>query len=194
MGKRTEKIMARNEREKTELRKGIARWCIYLAIAFVLSALMWAAGGRIPLLLIPLSAAVATFETPVRSAVFGCVCGLMLDNCCGNLFGFYGILLLWAALFISVLFTLLLRRHGLNMFILSAAAAAILLFLHYFFYISIWGYDESGIVFAAWYIPIFFMTAVFAVPLYYLIRLLKKRLSPVVEVTPDEKPENIYRE
>jgi hypothetical protein len=186
--------MARNEREKTELKKAIARWTIYLVLAFVSSVLMWSAGGRLPLLMIPLSAAVAAFETPVRSAVFGCVCGLMLDNCMGNLFGFYGILLLWSALFISVLFTLLLRRHGLNVFFLNAAVSAILLLLHYLFYMGIWGYDGTGTIFLTWYLPIFALTAVFAVPIYYLVRMLKKRLSPVVEVTLEEKSEDITRE
>ncbi|MDR0944017.1 MAG: hypothetical protein LBM41_05740 [Ruminococcus sp.] len=186
--------MARNEREKTELKKALARWAIYLAAAFLASSLMWSAGGRLPLLMIPLSAAVAAFETPVRSAVFGCVCGLMLDNCMGNLFGFYGILLLWTALFISVLFTLLLRRHGLNVFFLNAAASGLLLFLHYFFYMRIWGYDDSSTILLTWYLPIFILTAIFAVPVFYMVKFLKIKLSPVREVTLEEKSEDITRE
>jgi hypothetical protein len=186
--------MARNEREKTELKKAIARWTIYLAAAFLASSLMWSAGGRLPLLMIPISAAVAAFETPVRSALFGCICGLMLDNCMGNLFGFYGILLLWTALFISVLFTLLLRRHGLNVFLLNAAASAVLIFLHYFFYMRIWGYDDSGAILLSWYLPIFIFTVIFAVPIFYAVKFLKIKLSPVREVTLEEKSEDITRE
>jgi hypothetical protein len=186
--------MARNEREKNELKKGILRWVLYLLIAFFCSFLMWSAGGRLPLLMIPFAVSVAAFETPVRSAVYACVCGLMLDNLTDSLFGFYGILLLWAGLFVSVLFTLLLRRHALNVFFLNAVCAAALLLLHYLFYMGIWGYDESGEIFLEWYVPLFFLTAVFVLPIYFLVRFLKTKLSPVVQIVPDEKSEDVIRE
>ncbi|MDR0904537.1 MAG: hypothetical protein LBM59_07885 [Ruminococcus sp.] len=186
--------MARNEREKTELKKGILRWLLYLLIAFFCSGIMWATGGRLPLLMIPFAISVAAFETPVRSAVYACFCGLMLDNMTDSLFGFYGILLLWAGLFVSVLFTLLLRRHALNVFFLNAVCTLVVLLLHYLFYIGIWGYDESGKIFLEWYIPLFFLTAVLVIPIYFLVRLLKQKLSPVVQVVPDEKSEDVIRE
>jgi hypothetical protein len=186
--------MARNEREKSELKKGITRWVLYLLIAFFSGAFMWSIGGRLPLLMIPFAVAVAAFETPVRASVYACICGLMLDNMTGSLFGFYGILLLWAGLFVSVLFTLLLRRHLLNVFFLNALGTAIMLSLHYLFYIGIWGYDPKGQIFLSWYIPMFFLTAIFVFPIYFLIRLLKQKLSPVVEVVPDEKSEDVIRE
>lgn len=186
--------MARNEREKDELKKGILRWVIYLLAAFVCSVIMWSFGGRLPLLMIPFAVSVGAFETPVRAAVYSCVCGLMLDNLTGSLFGFYGILLLWAGLFVSVLFTLLLRRHALNVFFLNGVAALILLLLHYLFYIGIWGYDPTGKIFLEWYIPIFFLTAIFVIPIYFLIRFLKKKLSPITEIVPEEKSEDVIRE
>jgi hypothetical protein len=119
---------------------------------------------------------------------------LILDNITGNLFGFYGILLLWSGLFVSVLFTLLLRRHALNVFFLNAVVTAILLLLHYLFYIWIWDYDVSGQVFREWYLPLFFLTAVMGLPIYFLIRLLKNKLSVKTEVTLDEKSEDVVRE
>jgi hypothetical protein len=186
--------MAKNEREKTERRLSITRWLIYLLAAFLCGAVMWSAGGRLPLLMIPFAVSVAAFETPVRSAVYASICGLMLDNMTGSLFGFFGITLLWCALFVSVLFTLLLRRHLLNVFFLNAALSALLLLLHYFFYINIWGYDGSGTIFLEWYVPMFFLTAVFVIPIYFFVRLLKTKLAFVTEVSPDEKSEDIIRE
>jgi hypothetical protein len=144
--------------------------------------------------MIPFAISVAAFETPVRSAVYACVCGLMLDNLTDSLFGFFGITLLWAGLFVSVLFTLLLRRHALNVFFLNAVATLILLLLHYLFYMGIWGYDESGVIFLEWYVPLFFLTGVGVVPVYFLVRLLKQKLSPVVKVVPDEKSDDVIRE
>jgi hypothetical protein len=186
--------MAKNEREKTERRLSVTRWLIYLLAAFLCAAFMWATGGRLPLLMIPFAVSVAAFETPVRSAVYACICGLMLDNMTASLFGFYGIMLLWCALFVSVLFTLLLRRHLLNVFFLNAVSSALLLLLHYFFYINIWGYDESGAIFLSWYVPMFFLTAVFVIPIYFFVRLLKTKLAIISEVSPEEKSDDFVRE
>lgn len=155
---------------------------------------MWSAGGKAPLLMIPFAVSVAAFETPVRSALYACVCGLILDNITGSLFGFYGISLLWCGLFVSVLFTLLLRRHALNVFFLNAVVTAVLLSLHYLFYMGIWGYDSTGRLFLEWYVPIFFLTAISVIPIYFLIRLLKSLLGVNVEVTLEEKSEDIVRE
>jgi cell shape-determining protein MreD len=155
---------------------------------------MWAAGGRLPLLMIPFALSVAAFETPVRSAVYACICGLILDNLTGSLFGFFGITLLWCALFVSVLFTLLLRRHILNVFLLNAAASALLLFARYFFYISIWDYDSGGTIFLDWYVPMFFLTAVAGLPSYLLVRLCKTKLVHKTELTLEEKSDDIVRE
>jgi hypothetical protein len=186
--------MAKNEREKKERRFGVTRWCIYLLAAFLCGAVMWSAGGRLPLLMIPFAVSVAAFESPVRSAAYACICGLMLDNMTGSLFGFFGISLLWCGLFVSVLFTLLLRRHLLNVFFLNAVASGLLLFLHYFFYINIWGYDPGGEIFLGWYVPMFFLTAIFAIPLYFFVRVCKDRFVLKTEVTLEEKSDDFIRE
>jgi hypothetical protein len=181
-------------REKKERLTALLRWASYVIIMFACGAVMWSLGGVLPLLMIPFCVSVAAFETPVRSAAYACVCGLMLDNITGSLFGFYGILLLWCALFVSVLFTLLLRRHGLNVFFLNAVVSAVLLSLHYLFYVGVWGYDPAGQIFLRFYVPMFFLTSVAVVPVYFLIRLLKKRLGIKTEVTLDEKSEDSVRE
>jgi hypothetical protein len=155
---------------------------------------MWSLGGILPLLMIPFAVSAAAFETPVRAAVYAGFCGLILDNITGSLFGFFGILLLWCALFVSVLFTLLLRRHALNVFFLNAVVSAVLLSLHYLFYIGIWSYDINGQIFLRFYVPMFFLTAVAVVPIYFLFRLLKKKLGIKTEVTIEEKSEDMVRE
>ena len=71
-------------------------------------------GSPLPVLLIPCAVCYAVRESPFNSALFGCVCGLLLDSASGTLTGFNAIILMWASLFISLLFHYVLRRHILN--------------------------------------------------------------------------------
>jgi cell shape-determining protein MreD len=155
---------------------------------------MWTAGGVMPLLMIPFAVSVSAYETPQSSAIFSALCGLILDNITGSLFGFYGILLLWTGLGISLLFTLYLRRHFLNVFAINALLSALILLLHYLFYIGIWGYDSGGGVFTDWYVPVFFWTGSAAFPIYYFIKFLTVKLGKITDLQIEEKTENVVRE
>jgi cell shape-determining protein MreD len=186
--------MTIDEKRRKERIRTFFRWVIYFAAMFLCSVIMWTFGRRAPLLMIPFAVAVSAFEPPEYAAVFSVVCGLILDNITGCLFGFNGIMLMWAGLVISLMFTLYLRRHFLNAFMLGAVLTAIACALHYLFYFGIWGYDSGGGVFKDWYIPIFFLTAVSVLPIYYFCKLLNMKLGKITDLQIEEKTDDIVRE
>jgi hypothetical protein len=186
--------MTIDEKRRIERIRAFFRRVIYFAAMFLCSVIMWTLGKRAPLLMIPFAVAVSAFEPPEYAAVFSAVCGLILDNITGCLFGFNGIILLWAGVVISLFFTLYLRRHMLNVFMLGSILTAVISALHYLFYFGIWGYDSGGGVFKNWYIPIFFFTAVAVVPIYYFIKLLNSKLGKITDLQIEEKTDDIVRE
>ncbi|MDR0992765.1 MAG: hypothetical protein LBL87_07745 [Ruminococcus sp.] len=195
MGQPSQKInMTIDEKRRKERIRTFFRWVIYFAAMFLCSVIMWTFGRRAPLLMIPFAVAVSAFEPPEYAAVFSAVCGLILDNITGCLFGFNGIILLWAGLCISLFFTLFLRRHFLNVFMLGAVLTAVISALHYLFYFGIWGYDTGGGIFKGWYIPIFFLTSVCIVPIYYFCKLLNMKLGKITDIQIEERTDDIVRE
>jgi hypothetical protein len=183
-----------DEKIRIERIRAFFRWVIIIAVMFLSSVVMWTIGGVMPLLMIPFAVSVSAFETPQSSAIFSALCGLILDNITGALFGFNGILLLWAGLGVSLLFTLYLRRHFLNVFMINALVLALILSLHYLFYVGIWGYDSGGGVFTGWYIPTFFWSGIAVLPIYYFLKLLTIKLGKITDLQIEEKTDNVVRE
>jgi cell shape-determining protein MreD len=186
--------MTIDEKLRIERIRAFFRWVIYAVSVFLCSIIMATFGGNVPLLMIPFAVAISVFEPPVESAVYSAFCGLILDNITGSLFGFNGILLLWAGLVISLVFTLYLRRHFLNVFMINAVLLLVMMSLHYLFYYGIWGYDTGGGVIRATYIPVFFFTGISIAPIYYIIKFLNIKLGRITDLQIEEKTENIVRE
>jgi cell shape-determining protein MreD len=191
---RAPKVLTIDQKKRNERIRAVIRRIIYVILLIISTNIMWTRGSVMPLLMIPLTVSVAVFEPAVISALFSCVSGILLDMVTGSLFGFHGILLLWAGLVTSLLFTLYLRRHFLNVFLLNSAFCAVICLLRYLFYTSIWGYDPQGLIFSAIYIPIFFLSCVFIVPFFYLIKFLVRVLGKINDVKIEEKSDDIVRE
>jgi hypothetical protein len=188
------KSLTIDEKLRIERTRAVIRWTLIIAVMFLSSVVMWTFGGVMPLLMIPFAVSVSAFESPQSSAIFSALCGLILDNITGALFGFNGIILLWAGLGVSLLFTLFLRRHFLNVFMINALITALILLLHYLFYMGIWGYDDGGGVFTRWYIPVFFWTGSSVVLVYYFVKFLTIKLGKITDLQIEEKTENVVRE
>jgi hypothetical protein len=188
------KILTIDQKRRNERIRAVIRRIIYLLCLIISANIMWTFGGIMPLLMIPLTVSVAVFEPALISALYACLSGIILDTITGSLYGFHGILLLWTGLMTSLLFTLFLRRHFLNVFFINAADAALICLLRYLFFSSIWGYDADGLIFRNYYIPVFFLTAVFIVPIFYFVKILSKLLGKINDVKIEEKSEDIVRE
>lgn len=151
-------------------------------------------GYPIPLLLIPAAVCTAMREQPFDSALYGCICGLLLDSASGTLVGFSAILLMWICVMVSLLSGYLMRRHILNFLLLDFAAILIQSLLHYLFFYLIWGYDPDFAMWRSVFLPELIFTNVSGVLMYLVTAMLSKTFGTVNEHYIEEKSEDIVRE
>lgn len=183
-------------KQKKEQRNGIIRQLILILLmsfSYVFVSTI-NTGAPLPLLLIPCAVCYATREAPFNSALFGCVCGLLLDSAEGTLTGFNAIILMWSSLFISLLFHYVLRRNILNFLWLDLVVTVVQSLLHYLFFYSIWRYDPSGAVFREIFIPEAIYTNISGVVLYWFTGAVTRTFGTVTEHYIEEKSEDIVRE
>jgi cell shape-determining protein MreD len=181
---------------KREKRNFAVRWLIYgimTAAAYVIMTTVRTPLST-PLLLLPLSLCIAMFEEPFNAAVTGLASGMLLDAAIGSLIGFNGVLLLWCCLFTSLLFMFVMRRHILNIVLLTASVTFIQGFLHYLFYFSIWGYNTGGDIFVGEFLPVIIFTNAFTFIYYFIVKFLVNRLGVIKEGYVEEKTEDKVRE
>lgn len=186
-------IDKKRKREKT---KTVIRWVLYFFLLSVEYVVMTTVQANIPLPLLMLSTAVciSVFEDPFDSALTGCVAGLMLDSAEGTLMGINGIMLMFGCLISSLLFYFVMRKHIVNVLLLSAAAAFIQTGFWYIFSYLIWGYDSNGRIYLHEFVPIMITTVIASGLLYPLIRFMHNNLGEIRETYVEEKSDDIVRE
>ncbi len=183
-------------KKKKERTNAVIRQIIYIflmSFGYVFISTV-STGGALPVLLIPLAVCYGVREEPFNSALFGCVCGLLLDSASGTLIGFNGIVLMWSAVFVSLLFHYYLRRHVVNFIWLDFTAVLIQSLLHYLFFYQIWGYDLSGEVFRGVFIPEAIYTNISGLVIYWLTGIISSRFGTITDHYIEEKSEDIVRE
>lgn len=183
-------------KKKKERQRGIIRQILYILLmifsyVFVSSV---KAGAELPLMLIPCAVCYAVREGPMASAVYGSVCGLLLDSASGTLTGFNAIILMWSSLMISLMFHYYLRRNILNFMWLYFITVFIQSALHYLFFVWIWGYDPTGEVMTGVYIPEAIFTNAAGIILFWFTGVFTKRFGRVTEHYIEEKSGDIVRE
>ncbi len=183
-------------KKKKERRNSVIRRIFYILLMIFCYIFVCAikTGAALPLLLIPCAVCYAVREEPVDSAVFGCVCGLLLDSAQDTLMGFNAIVIMWACLMVSLFFHCFLRRHILNFLWLDLSVIFIQSALHYLFFYWIWGYDTSGLVFRSIFIPEAIYTNIAGVALFWFTGVISDRFGRVTEHYIEEKSEDIVRE
>lgn len=183
-------------KQKKERRHYIIRQLFYIflmSFSYVFVSVM-STGSALPLLLIPCAVCYAVREDFFNSALYGCVCGLLLDSASGTLVGFNAVLLMWGSLMISLLFHYYLRRNILNFLWLHLVLTLICSFLHYLFFYMIWSYDLSGRVLKEIFIPELIYTNISGIFLYWLTGIIKNRFGTITEHYIEERSDNIVRE
>ncbi len=183
-------------KKKQERIRAAARWSIYYLALVIEYIFITTFPLDIPLPLLPLATAlcISVFEDPFDSAVTGCATGLMIDAAEGTLIGMNGIIIMWCCLISSLLFYFVLRRHIVNIVLITAAAVFIQTGFRYIFYYFIWGYDESGKIYIREFLPII-VTTVISSPLFYLfVKMLHSKLGIINETYIEQKSDDIVRE
>jgi len=129
-----------------------------------------------PILIIPLAIAVAMRQGEnqgmLSAAVFGAICGLVLDIACGKLFGFSGIWLLPGCLAAALLVSHLIKTNLLNFLWLNACVCALMALADYFFRYILFAAEGAALVLTKFIIPSH-LSAVFFSPLvYFAVKLI----------------------
>lgn len=199
------KKMNMDRKKKKEKRNEIIRWIIYYLIAGI-GYIFMSTGkvisvsdmGRLPmpLVLIPIAAAAAVYESasPFYSALFGCVCGLLTDSASGTLVSFNGIIIGFCSMIISLVFLFYMRRRILNFILLCFGASLIQSSLHYIFFYLLWGYDPDSGILTGIFIPEFIFTNISGIFIYLLFKLIDRFFGAVREHYIEDSSEAITRE
>lgn len=176
------------------------RWLFYsLALAAAYSVMSCGIFGLWqPYVIISLAIGVSMREQEFSSAVFGIICGFMLDISLGTLFGFFAVLLMPCCLFTSLLSRNLIKVNFLNHAMCTGVSTMLLFFFHYLFNFFIWSKEGREIVLLQILIPSFFATVLTAPLLYFLTKLIANKLgladsvniNEVVEEAVDKTDEN----
>lgn len=158
------------------------KWCIYAALLLLLYVLQTTPGvfmirGVKPMLLLPLAVAVACFESPLASGVFGMFCGLFTDAAADYLLGFNAIIFLVCCVLISLIHTNYLKSRLLDTLIAVLGVLLLQRSLDYFFYYSIWNLDPDGYLFLHLVLPTAGYTLLCCIPLHYLVKLIETKLQ-----------------
>lgn len=183
-------------KKKREKRNSIMRWFIYYIIISISYIYMTTVHLKLPtpLLLIPLSLCVAMVEEPFNAALTGLITGMLLDAAEGTLIGFSGIILLWCCLITSLLFMFVMKRHIVNIVLITLAVTLVQGCLKYFFYYSIWNYNTGTDIFVNKVLPVIAITNIFSFVFYYIIKFLINKLGIIRENYIEEKSDDIVRE
>ena len=186
-----------NSAEKPAVKPGVKTALKWAAFA-ILSVFMYTSStsggsGAKALLLFPMTAAVAVFESEIPSAVFGSVCGLLLDVSLGKLPGFTALWLCLACAGISALFGQLLRKNIINFLWVFALAGGIYLYIDYYLYYKIWAYEGYRLALTERLLPSALKTLLWSVPVYAAVRITERLSGAVRRLDLEEQDKNIDR-
>lgn len=154
------------------------RWTLYVLLIFAASILTDTGHGVKPIYFIPLCVCICMNEGEYTSAVLGGICGLLLDQATGKIFGYSSVIFIVICVGTTILFRHLLFQNALNVMLISAVFTAIYEMLDYFFYYAMWDYEGSGYVFSDIAIPCILYTIIISPVVYLIIKPIIKKFYP----------------
>lgn len=161
--------------------RAVLRWVLLSAVLLIFYLFMGnpLIRGYCPLLIIPLATAVAMYEGDLAAGIFGVFCGFMIDLANGvTVLGFSSIWLLIMCPVISLLTRFWVKANTLSHFVMNFVVCFLMagmdmLFLHW-----VWERSQSGISFVRVILPAYGSAILFAIPIYWLVALIHKKLAP----------------
>lgn len=175
-------------RSRKMMLRGFLRWFLYAAV--LLFFYMWQTNplirGFCPLLMLPLATAVAMREGELAAGIFGAVCGLMIDMASGTLLGFTALWLLVCCPVISLLSYYYIKVNFISHFVLNLVVSVVIGLLDFLFLHSVWEGSESAISFVNMVLPAYLGAVIGAIPVYFLVTLISKKLRPKEVRRPEE--------
>ena len=156
------------------------RWFFYALSLVLLYSLMSCGvfGTWQPFFIISLAIGVAIHEHEFSSSIFGIFCGFMLDIAMNTLFGFFAVVMMPFCFLVSLLARNLIRVNFVNHLISTVITTLFSFSMFYLFNYVIWNISNREIVISAVLLPSFIATVLTAPLMYFLSRLIWRKLSP----------------
>lgn len=132
-------------------------------------------GGGRPLILIPLTTAVAMFTGPVGGAATGAAAGLLWDLNSVRLFGFNGLMLMLIGCGAGLMVRLLLRNNALSAGLLALGGTALQGLADWAVNYLLPNRPGVGLLVVRTLLPNAIYTCVLALPIYGLVRWIAKK-------------------
>ena len=161
-------------------RLNIIKWLLLSLILLFLYVIMRAGVFTHwqPVLIIPLAVAAAMNESELPSGIFALFCGYLMDIACGYIFGFSVVWLMPICVAASLLVKNLIRLNLFNFVAITSAAVFLHFSMDYLFNTAIWNIPGGEIIFTSSILPAAISTVILSPTMYYLVKLLNKKLSP----------------
>ena len=123
-------------------KKTALKWTAYILLLLLLCGCQSTPGllaiwGVRPVLILPLTVAVALFEREAPSGAFGLLAGFLWDISAGRLFGFYGMVLMLCCVAVTLLSMYCIRVNVANFLLLCFTVSLLCGLWNYLFYICI---------------------------------------------------------
>ena len=173
------------------------RWFFYALTLVLLYSLMSCGVFRTwqPFLIVSFAIGVSIHEHEFSSAVFGVFCGFMLDIAMDTLFGFFAAVIMPFCFLVSLLARNLIKVNFVNHLISTAVTTLFAFFMYYLFHYVIWDISSKEIVISYLLLPSFIATVITAPLMYFLSRLIWRKLrlddsSDLLEAV-EEAAENV---
>lgn len=166
----------------------------YLEIVLICLVTAFCGSGPRPLLLIPFAIALSAWTDELSSAIIGFLCGFAIDIITNTLPGFNAFLLVVFCVIVSYLHIHLLRHKFINFLILNTLATFIQGGLWYLCGYYIWQGAKTLPVFNDVILKSMLETAVFAIPIYFIINVINRKVKPYQMTTIEEAVRSEYDE
>lgn len=183
------KISGSKARSRRMMLRSFLRWFLYAVtlLLFYMFETNPIIRGFCPLLIIPLATSVAMYEGDLAAGVFGAFCGLMLDMANGvAVAGFSALWLLCLCPAISLFSRFLVKVNMVSHLVMNAIAAVFMAFMDLVFLHWVWEGSNSVISLRLVILPAYGGAILFSVPVYFLVRLINKKLRPKDQSRLDE--------
>lgn len=165
----------------------VIKWMLYsllLLLCYILQTIpgLFEIFGIKPVLVAGAAFCVSMYESPMASAVYSMLAGLLWDISSDKLFGFNGFIFLTFGLFISLLCIYYLHTKLLNSLMFCGAAMLSQGLLDYLFYYSVWGYENVSIMLIYHILPTIAYSLLLVPVFYYIVRRITEKWNIVSRV------------
>lgn len=164
----------------------VAKFIAYGVVAVLLCVLQNTPGlfvlwGIKPMPVVAFAICVAIFERETAGGLFAIFAGMCCDLFSVYAFGYYALLLFFCCVGVGLLTQGFMRPVAANAMLFTFLSMLLIQWIGFFFTILIWVSEGAAVYFFSVLFPLCIYTAVSAVPIYYLARVVHLYFEEKIE-------------